>query len=402
MRLRLCLPSASSTVVTVMARGRRIRIAKNIYRDRSGISGVVRLPGHTAELRFALGTPTLEIERALDARRRQLETVLPDAPARGTLGALVYQHLSTLADGPYRQAREDLLLPWVDALGDELFFSVSRARLQAIADGWRTDGLSASRANKRISALRRLWQAIAPDHALPHPITKVTRYREPLPVQRGVSMDLVTELLDAVHNDGLTPKGKTAPPPPSKSKARLRVLAWTGQPPARVMAIRPEHVRWHTHPPELYVVARRKGTGSTDAWLPLVPQAVEALQDFFAANATGRFELAPLGRVLKRAIRRLQRTLRSKGRHDDAARLDTFRVYDLRHSFLTAFGRWTKDVYATAEYAGHASLQTTRRYMKGAASDRMKIGVAAFARMLPTGPRSGSTTARRKVTRKRA
>lgn len=388
--------------LAAMPRGKRIRIAKNVYRDRYGIAGVVRLRQHTEELRFPLGTPLPEMHREMDARLRQLESLVPDTPARGTTGAIVQTYLDRFQVGAHRNDREDLLTPWVDALGDRPFYSMSRAELQAVADGWIAAGLSHSRANKRISALRVAWAAIAPDHAQPHPIAKVTRYREPLAQQRAIPMELVTHVLDAVRPDGPTPKGKVIPPPPSKSKARLAVLAWTGQPPARVMAIRPEHVRWDTHPPELYVVARRKGTGSTDAWLPLLPHAVEALRGFFAAQATGTFQTAPLGRVMKRAIKKVQAELRTHGRHDDAALLESFRLYDLRHSFLTAFGRWTKDVYATAEYAGHASLQTTRRYMKGAASDRMKAGINTLTKMLPGVPRQASTTPRRKVARKRA
>lgn len=371
-------------------RGTRVRLATNIYRDRYGIAAVVRLQKHVEEIRFPLGTPVLEIQRQADARKRQLAAVLPDPVARGSVADIVAQALKRVPEGPARNDREDLLQPWVQALGERPFFAVTRADLTAVTDGWRADGLSASRANKRISALRVAWASISPDNAPPHPIEKIPRYSEPLPVQRGLPMALVTEVLEAM--------------PESRSRARLTLMAWTGQPPARIMAIRPEHVRWETSPPELYVVGRKKGAGARDAWLPLMPQAVDALREFFRLEAVGRFTWAPIGRSLRRAVRRTQRELRANGRADDAARLESFRPYDLRHSFLTAFGTWTTDVYATAEYAGHASLQSTRRYMIGASSDRMKAGVRTLAKAIQVGskvPRQGATRARRRLTRKR-
>lgn len=150
------------------------------------------------------------------------------------------------------------------------------------------------------------------------------------------------------------------------------------------MAIQPEHVRWDTTPAELYVSPRRKAAGSDDAWLPLLPQAVVWLKAFFAAKATGPFELSPMGRSWQRAIKKAQRALRAAKRDDEAALLDGFRVYDLRHSFLTMLGATADDIYAVKEYAGHASLQTTLRYMRGAASARTRAAIAKLT------PRDGS------------
>jgi integrase len=270
------------------------------------------------------------------------------------------------------------LTPWVTAAGAEPFLRLSRSRLQGIADDWRTAGLSANRASKRISALRVAWDTVAPDHALPHAIERVKRYGEPPVVTRGQPMDLIARVLEAVQDDRDTKSGKAA----SKSKARLRVLAWTGQPPARVMAIKPEHVRWTTKPPQLYVSPRRKGTGSADAWIPLLPQAVAALKAFFAAGAAGTFQTSALARTFKRAVRKAQAVLVKQGRQDDAARLKGLRVYDLRHSLLSSLADESEDIYAVAEYAGHANLQTTRRYMRAASVRRMTDGIAKLTKAL--------------------
>lgn len=383
-----------------MRRGKRRRLAARIYQDRAGISCVLQVRGHREELRFPLGTPIPTIRRDEQKRREQLEELIPEAPGRGTLAELVNRYLSRFPEGTSeRRDRHALLKPWVDALGDQMFLSLSRSQLQEVADRWRQDGLSANRASKRISALRVAWDTLAPDHALPHPVTKVRRYRDPLPETRGVPMELVGRILAEVSETRDVKKGR--PRPMSKSLARLKVLAWTGQPPARVMAIEAKHVRWDTTPPQLYVVPRRKGTGSADAWLPLLPQAVAALREMFKAEATGRFASAALGRVLARAVRKAQTKLRDEHRHEDADRIATFTVYSLRHSFLSALAATTRDIYATAEYAGHASLQTTRRYMKSIAEQRMAAAIDALSQILPPGSTNGSNAPPERTGRKR-
>jgi integrase len=240
-----------------------------------------------------------------------------------------------------------------------------------VIETWRAAGLSASRANKRLSALRVAWHRIAPN-APPHPIERVARSGEPVALVRGVPMPLIETVLAHV--------------PTSASRERLRILAWTGQPPARVMQIQPHHVRWDRTPPELYVSPRRKGKGTADAWLPLLPPAQAALRDLFMAKATGVFQTSALGRVLKRGLTKAQTQLRKDGRKEDAARLNGFRLYDLRHSFGTFIAEHTKDQWAVAEYLGHANLATTARYVRGAASTRVQQAVATMAQILPQLP----------------
>jgi integrase len=343
--------------------GKRRRLAKNIFRDGNGVSGIVTVRGHTEEHRFPPTATVAEIRRSLDARRRVLEQLHPET-TRGTLADLVRKYLLELPAGPGRTSRSILLQPWVDAVGDRPFGLLMRSELTAVLERWRHAGLSASRANKRISALRVAWKLVAPDDALPHAIERVKRYREPVPVARGVPMALVTVVLEAM--------------PPSASRARARVLAWTGQPPVRVMAIRPEHVRWDRQPPELYVSPRRKGAGSADAWLPLLPEAQTALRDLFARKACGPFHTSALARSLKRAVTVAQRTLRKQRRRDDAARLEGFRLYDLRHSLLTHLAVHSGDLYAVKEYAGHSTVNTTLRYVRGAASERTRLAIAGI------------------------
>lgn len=370
--------------------GKRRKLAKYIYSDRNGVSGIVWFRGHREELRFPSNTPIPEIRRTLQTRLDQLEAQAGDVPTKGTLGDVVRRYLETVAAGSRKDQREDLLLPWVEALGSKPFMYLQRSEMTAVTTKWRDDGLSASRANKRISALRVAWRALAPDAATAHAIERVTRYGEPAAQARGVSMELVDQIIDAV--------------PRSASKARLRVLAWTGQPPALVMKIRPQDVRWKTTPPELYVSPRRKGTGTADAWLPLVPPAVTALRAFFDAKATGVFQTSAIARTLKRAIARVQSKAMKAGRRDDAARLDGFRLYDLRHSFASWFAGHTKDQWALAEYLRHTRIDTTARYIRAASSVRTAQAISILTGVLQNAsPKKGGENRRerRKVGVKR-
>ena len=376
-------------------RGRRVRLARGIYRDKSGTSVVLWVGGQRHERRFPSSWSVHELRRAAEQHRRQLVDELAET-VRGSLGALVETYLDGVPAGPARRDRSALLTPWLEALGHDVALPRVTARaLQTAADNWRAAGCSANRINKRISALRIAWRRAGPAGGR-SPADQVTRYTEPLPETRGIPMTLVQRILDAVVDDA--PHKRGTPAPPSRSKARLRVLAWTGQPPARVMAIERKDVRWDTDPPLLYVRPRRKGSGSADAWLPLLPQAAAALRDFFAAGATGRFEASALGRTLTRAVRVVQRELRTEGDAEAAARLDGFRTYDLRHSFLTALAELTHDPYVVAEYAGHANLQTTRRYIRGARLAKMTEGIEELATALGV-PRSGATVRPRKTPR---
>lgn len=356
-------------------KGKRHKIAPSIYKDGSGLSGVVRVRGRRAELRFPHGTPIPIIRQAMQARRALLESQMPHAAARGMLTDVCRRYLATLVE-PRLTDRRRLLAPWMDAAGSQLFAGIGRSDLQAIADGWRAKGLSASRVNKRISALRLAWLALAPDHAQIHGIEKVTRYSEPQPETRGVPLSLLAELIDAMPDRYVNHKKQSVL---NKSKARLRVLLWTGQPPARLAQIQPSHVQWDHDPPLLYVVPRRKGAGSADAWLPLLPQAQDALRALFAADAAGKFNVRSLALKFDYWRKQIQGIWRTSGREADADRLNGVRLYDLRHSFAAALAARTSDIYATAEYLGHANLQTTRRYMRAASMARMTHGIGKLA-----------------------
>lgn len=384
-------------------RGRRKRIARNVYQDSSGISLIIRRYGHTEEVRFAPGTPVAEIRHEEQRRMAKIETTLGPKPTHGSVAQAIRQYLETLPEGAYKRDRQRLLAPWRQAIGTRPFAGLRTAELQVVIDGWASK--APNTINKRISALRLVWRRIAPDHVVPHPIERLRRLSDPDPeIDRARDLSLVVRVLEAVSDQGFADSQEVRDQA-SKARVRLRALAWTAQPASLLCQVKPEHVRWSRDPVEMYVQPRRKGKGVGAAWVPLLPQAAEAMRDLFARGAHGgTWHRGVLRLAWQRALKRVQRELVKEQRADDAARLAGMRVYDLRHSILTAMGTASGDIYAVAEVARHADIRTTRRYMRGAASARMRLGVAALAATLPPmsaapsePPQTGATSALRSV-----
>lgn len=360
------------------------------------MSGFLRVRGQREELRFAPGTTIPEIRRALDQRRRQLEAILPESPLRGSVRALVEQFVKTLGTTRGERETQARLQSWVNAVGDRPFTKLTRAELQDVVATWRQAGKSASTIAKRISSLRQVWKRYAPEEAPPHAIERLARPREPRGDQiRARPLDLIARVLDNLD------RKNQATGEMSKAVVRLQLLAWTGQPPALLQQLRPEHVRWQAQPPEIWVQPRRKGAGVDAGWIPLLPPAITALQRFFAIGAEGEWNRGVLRRAWRRALKRTQIQLRKADRHDEAAALDGMRVYDLRHSALTAIGTASGDLHAVSAYARHADVRTTMRYLRGAADERMRQAIQALALTLPASL-LGSTPAPKRSPRRKA
>src|SRR5690606_40877729 len=71
---------------------------------------------------------------------------------------------------------------------------------------------------------------------------------------------------------------------PSKTRTRLRLMAWTGWPHTQVMNLRPEDIDFaHAR---VRVSRRRKGKGAAARWLPsALPQTRAALERFLEDDA---------------------------------------------------------------------------------------------------------------------
>jgi site-specific recombinase XerD len=377
-------------------RGKRVRASIGIYRDKTGFAVTAKVRGHRREERFPRNATISELRGARDRLITTLEAETPEAAVRGTLADLVDKYLKRLPEGSYANDRAQLLAPWARAHGDARFASLTRPQIVATLQAWQREGLSATTRNHRLSALRVLWRTVAPDGSL-HPCERVKRAPAPKPERnRARSLSLITEVLK--HVTPTTNKGKGAD---SQAKLQLELLAWTGQPSASLARVRPEHVRWDMSPPEVYLQPRRKGDGAHGRWIPLMPQAAAALRAWLALGVEGPWHRGSVRLAFQRAIKKAQEALLKEAaklgdtpaarqlRHD-AASLTGMRVYDLRHSFLTAMILQQKNVQAVSEYAQHSDIRTTMAYLQGASSELMREGIAAMASAFPVPP-AGAT-----------
>jgi integrase len=162
------------------------------------------------------------------------------------------------------------------------------------------------------------------------------------------------------------------------------VQAYVGLPAKQVMLLREADVNWQE--PSVLVQGRHKGKGTHTTRLPLVPQAVAALREFFDAKAEGRFSTSSARQSFRRACQAYVKQTAVKD-PQEAKRLDAIlkgvRPYDLRHSYLTMTYLASEDIHATQKMGQHSDPRMTNRYTLAAVDPRLKAAAARLGQMLP-------------------
>jgi integrase len=363
---------------------KRIRVAPGVWRDQWGLQAMVkggRGPGNTARFK-----PPRTLADAIRWQRRRLAELAtvatPKPPSqRGTLKADVPRYLALLPLGPSRDGMDVLLGAWLRTpLALMRRSEITREMVQLQIAQWRSaggrsgKGFAASTVNHRVAALRALYRALDPVGAH-DPTTGLTKLREPEPEPRGVPFEVAEAILAQIKDRG----GKRVPVLVSKARLRLAVILYTGLPHAQVMKIKREHIDFDKA--TLLTTPRRKGAGARARRLPLLPQAVEALRAFDAADCYGAFATTPVRRAWELARNRVAADIT-----DPAIRalLATLRPYDLRHSFGTEVYRHSRDHRATAELLLHApGSKITERYTLAAVSETAERAIAAVQAARP-------------------
>lgn len=162
---------------------------------------------------------------------------------------------------------------------------------------------------------------------------------------------------------------------PSQTRARLRVILWTGWPHAQLKRLKPAHLDLPNA--RAYVTPRRKGKGRAGVWLPLLPGAVVALKDFIKWDCFGTFSHSAMHSSFERALAKLN-ARRAEHGHPP---LDVH-PYDLRHSFGTFVAERTTDERAIQELMMHSSAAQSRRYTERATRQRVATAVEQVAASL--------------------
>jgi integrase len=377
-----------------MRRGKRVRISSGIYQDAGGISATVKVArGVQREKRFPLATSLKVVRRWRQLTAEELRTSRRHVE-KGTLAADVDVYLGTLVDRPALQAlRRVHLAWWVARFGNRSRHTLTAPELQtALAEfavtkiqRWpnRPPALPTPATVRHYrTALYSLWTTLDGKDAS-NPLRDVKPPRSADPEPRALPYEIIDGILAAMPERGQglrdVPRSEV-----SKTKARLKVQAYVGLPPKQLMLLRESDVNWQEG--SVLVQGRKKGQGTRTTRLPLVPQAVAALREFFDAKAEGRFSTSSARQSFRRACQAFVAQTAVKDPRE-AQRLEAVlkgvRPYDLRHSYLTMTYLASEDIHATQKMGQHSDPRMTNRYTLAAVDPRLRAAAARLAQMLP-------------------
>jgi len=286
--------------------------------------------------------PTQAWERRADGERGLLLGRLAlrarVVPGRSVGEALALQDRLRAIGGsapPLGQVLQDLGLITADQIAAQLH-------------AWRKTKAAAT-VNKRRTALMHLY-TVLDGKALPNPVKDAPKFPEPAPAPRALPYAVIRQIFKVM--------------PESRSKARLRVLAYTGIPPGQIATIHPTDVDWRAR--TVAVAGRQKGKGTRARVVPLTAHAVAAFRAMQRTNAWGPCSRTVLRRVFLRAVHRVL--------GPDV----TLAPYVLRHSFGTEVYRRSGDIRATQILLDHSTPQLTHRYTGAAVDPRVQAAIRSW------------------------
>ena len=268
----------------------RTRIAAGIYKDRWGLAPTVKVNGVQRELRFPPGTPL----RTIRARRDELRASLRTLPrrARQTLASDAERYLDQVTGNLIGSAeRRRDVNAWLPKFGHlpTLTLVEHLAALSALLHDRRRTRAD-STCNHRRHALMHLVRVVygrRPAIGL----EDLVRFPLPLPRPRWVDRAHIDAVLER-----LSPRTKTS--------ARLRLMHWTGMRPS--LMDRLQRADLHLADTVPYVSVPR-GNGGRLAAIPLVDDALPAVQDFLALDAFGPWSTQSANKAIQAAARQAWR-----------------------------------------------------------------------------------------------
>ena len=386
-------------------------IAPGIRRDGHGLIAEARVGSsrdstqQRLQQRFPLGTDLTTMKAWQHRAKGELMLTAPTRPERGTLAADVPVYLATLPEGSYKADSVGILAHWIASPhGARSRHALTRLDVIAQISHWLDAGAAVATCNRRLSRLRKLYHALD-GRTTPNPTDAITFLREPEREPRDLPLRVVQLILESLPDRGRGERHGTRPTI-SQTKLRLRVMAWTGIAPATLRRVRPRDLDFPRS--RIYLRPRRKGKGADGAWVTLLPPAVDALRAFVAAGLCGKpWSRASMRKTwhvgIARATAAAAQIAADTGDETwsrDLAQLPPrCKPYDLRHSFASEMYRVTGDIRAVSELLQHADLETTKRYTKGAVSERVQAAIAAATTTfttiprIPTAPAPGKTPA---------
>lgn len=318
----------------------------------------LHVKGEFRSKHFPKDTP---VQKLRDWRKEQQAratlNLKPEPQEADTFGADCEAYLAAVRGMTTYTDRKYRIEQWRDALGRKRRRSeITSVEIRQQLEKWKAAKLSHGSLNLRRTALFHLFTVLDGKSAK-NPVKDVPPYREiPPPLRLPTPKDALAAI-EAVEKH----KGKSR-----KTRARLLVLLWTGWPAAQLKKLKPGDIDWPGA--RALVHGRQKGRGTRPKWLPLLPQAVAALKEMKKARAWGEFSNSSLHSRLHQGCKN--------------AKVEAFRVYDLRHLFGTMVAAVVKDDRVVAELLMHADIRMTRRYTEQSVNPRLLEGLALVAKSL--------------------
>lgn len=408
-----------------MAAPRRSRRRGGWRRKGTKLQAYIRVhegPGGFRTNIYDLGTSPTAMQAWIDKEYADYKRKHPKG-ARGTLAGDVPRYLPLLADRPKtQQQRETQLAWWCDRFGHRPRATLTSVELETALTGLLASGKAPSTVKKYRTALYHLFTKLDGKNE-PNPLRDVPPPADREPEPRAIPYDIIEAILDAIPDRRYATKlaeaeaqaiyAEATAPKANRSavarahglsetmvrkivakagkrfdraaqgKAILRVMAYTGLPPAQIKLLEPTHIDWTA--PSVLAQGRKKGGGTRSMRHPLVPEGVAALRAFADANTFGRkFSSSSLNKTFRRGVSRMCAKLEA----DPATRAigEQLRIeladatpYWLRHSFLTESQLATGNISATQSLAMHSDARMTRRYTLAAVAPELQRAAKQLA-----------------------
>ena len=315
-------------------RGRRKKLARNIYEDKSGRAAVVSVGEWCREKRFPPHTPLEIIRQWIEATRKRLRGCAQAVAVRGTLAAEVDRYLALVRHLVGWVSLRAELRAWVVLYPTLMRHQMTAVHVLDARNTWLAAGLKPKTVNNRVAALNRLWhlldgrRASSPCDDLPALHVHKT---PPVSIAAAVVVT-VYEQLRARERLGLIRDEKT--------RARFMVYASTGKRPSEIMRAETSDVDmvrrvWNV----------RDGKGGWSPGVYLNDDMLAAWRLFIRAEAWGTFREGAF-----------VRTLRSAGWPAGV------RPYNLRHTVGMTMSERGVDLADIQQHMGHSRIDTTRKH----------------------------------------
>lgn len=359
---------------------------KCIRRVPRGWQTYVQIRGRFYSKRWKPNTPLITMKRWIEEKRVRIRLGHSLPPPASTLAEDIQHYLTQVRTMPTIKMRKSDLTLWLDVFGQDRDRStITSGEIRAELERWKAEGYAASTVNHRRTALMHLWSVLDGKSA-PNPARDVPRYEsdDADGPARGVPLIVCATILTHMRR--------------SQTKARLLVMTYTGWPQMTLERLEPSDIRWGE---QVYMKRRRKGRGVKGEWLPLVPAAWRALEEFKKQGCWGTFSRDSMKRSFRVAV---GRTLTDDQVSDEIKSLirPDIRPYDLRHAFGTMAALVTKDDTAVQKLMRHSDPRQTALYMKAAADPRVVAAIAKVAAALNIFPNHATDMPRRASKRKEA